>query len=369
MKVKLGIGLEKHPLFRATVVISCIATIFFLDLTTDAEIAISTMYAVIVLVSTRFYDRRGVILISATCIALTVISCSVEARGDSYAGIINSAIGVLVTSFTCYLVLKIDSTRSATQLLTETNRLRDALVGAVSHELRTPMATIIGGASILADTPSIASDPRLGLVANSIRDEAVRLNNDIQNFLDAARITSDGLRARRDWTDATDVIGAAIERLRKSLADHRLEVNYDRDLPLLYIDPRLIEQALGQVIANARKFSPPSSTIRISATVKDRQIIISVSDKGVGLTPEEKAHLAERFFRGPRHIGKISGSGLGLWIANTFVVNNGGTLEALSKGQDLGTTINITFPIVQKVRPNSGHSEQSAVAEAFYAPV
>jgi K+-sensing histidine kinase KdpD len=90
----------------------------------------------------------------------------------------------------------------------------------------------------------------------------------------------------------------------------------------------LVEQALGQIIANAAKFSPPASTIQIAAHTENQQLIISVIDKGVGLTTDEKARLAERFFRGQRHDGKISGSGLGMWIANTFIMSNGGILEA-----------------------------------------
>jgi signal transduction histidine kinase len=73
--------------------------------------------------------------------------------------------------------------------------------------------------------------------------------------------------------------------------------------------------------------------------------VISISDYGFGLTAGEKGRLGERFFRGERHIGKIAGSGLGMWIANTFIVSNGGTLEALSSGEGLGTTIRIVFPI------------------------
>jgi two-component system, OmpR family, sensor histidine kinase KdpD len=222
------------------------------------------------------------------------------------------------------------------------------LIGSVSHELRTPLASIIGGVSILAETPAVVKDQRLVSLAKGIRDEAMRLNNDIQNLLNAARITSQGLQSRRDWTDPTDIIDAAVERIRLRYPNHGIDFDLGRNLPLMHVDPVLVEQALGQIIANAAKYSPPASKIQIAATIEKLQLVISVSDEGVGLTVDEQGRLAERFFRGHRHIGKISGSGLGMWIANTFIMSSGGKLEALSPGEGQGTTIRIVFPISRR---------------------
>ena len=108
----------------------------------------------------------------------------------------------------------------------------------------------------------------------------------------------------------------------------------------------LVEQALGQVISNAAKYSPPSSTVKVAADVENWQLVITVCDEGAGLTVDERGKLTERFFRGERHIEKITGSGLGMWIANTFIMGSGGTLEALSPGEGEGTTIRIVFPIL-----------------------
>ena len=191
---------------------------------------------------------------------------------------------------------------------------------------------------------TVTKDPRLASLANGIRDEAMRLNMDIQNLLDAALITSQGLHSRRDWSDPTDVVDAAVERIRLRFPDRHIELSLSSNLPFVQIDPVLVEQALSQIIANAAKFSNCPSTIHVAANMERGQLLISVRDDGVGLSPE-KIRLSERFFRGQRHIGKISGSGLGLWIANTFVTSSGGNLEAVSAGEDQGTTIRILFPI------------------------
>jgi K+-sensing histidine kinase KdpD len=321
------------------------AAIFAADSATNLEIAVPVLYVAVVLMSVRFCDRRGVILVAAGCVALTMLSTFFTASELRQTGLINTAISILVVGLTTVLALRIESARFTAKTLIEADQLRDALIGSVSHELRTPLASILGGVSIMAEMPNVARDPRLASLATGIRDEAMRLNSDIQNLLDAALITSQGLHSRRDWTDPTDIIDAAVERMRLRYPDRRVELSLDGNLPLVLIDPVLVEQALSQIIANAAKFSAPPSTIEVSAFVKDAELLISVHDDGVGLTAEEKNKLSERFFRGPRHVGKIPGSGLGLWVANTFIVSSGGKLEATSPGESKGTTIRVVFPI------------------------
>ena len=341
--------LPNPPAKRAIILpILCVimaAGIFALDTATNLEIAVPVLYVAVVLVAVRFLEKRGVVLVSASCVALTVLSYVLTAEGVKQAGLINTGISLLAVGITTFLALKIESARFTAKTLVEADQLRDALIDSVSHELRTPLASILGGVSILADMPTVMKDPRLASLANGIRDEAMRLNSDIQNLLDAALITSKGLHSRRDWTDPTDVIDAAAERIRLRFPKRFIELSLNSNLPLIQIDPVLVEQALSQIIANAAKFSNPPSIVQVAATVENGQLLISVRDEGVGLNTEEKVRLSERFFRGQRHIGKISGSGLGLWIANTFVASSGGKLEAVSAGEDRGTTIRILFPI------------------------
>jgi len=334
------------------VTIALTVGIFVADTVSNLEIAVAVLYVAVVLMSVRFCEKRGVILVAIGCMALTVSSYFLTPAGLKQAGLINTAISLLAVGLTTYLSLAIESARNTARTLAETDQLRDALIGSVSHELRTPLASILGGVSILAETPTIIKDQRLASLANGIRVEAIRLDNDIQNLLDAARITSQGLQSRRDWTDPTDIIVAAIERTKARYPDRRIYSDLGRDLPLVKVDPVLIEQAIGQIIANAAKYSPPDSKIEISAKIEDLRLVISVRDEGVGLTFEEKGRLTERFFRGQRHAGKIAGSGLGMWIANTFVTSSEGVLEAQSAGEGQGTTIRIALPIPPQIDNN-----------------
>jgi signal transduction histidine kinase len=110
------------------------------------------------------------------------------------------------------------------------------------------------------------------------------------------------------------------------------------------VDSGLIEEACGQLLENAAKYSPSGSTISISARAEQERVILSVSDQGVGITPDEQQQLGRRSFRSERHQATIPGSGLGFWIASTFVGANGGTIEISSAGQGQGTTASIALP-------------------------
>jgi two-component system, OmpR family, sensor histidine kinase KdpD len=239
------------------------------------------------------------------------------------------------------------------KMRSETELLREALIGSVSHELRTPLASILGAATVLSQSPAVANDERLTSLASVVRDEAERLNNDIQNLLDATRISREQIKPRMEWIEPSDIINSALERRRRRLLGHKVSLDLDSNLPFIYVDPVLIEQAFAQVIDNAAKYSPPGSTITVAAKRNGHGLVLSVKDTGAGLTEQESAQLGERFFRGPRHASTISGSGLGLWIAKAFVSANGGRIEADSPGINLGTQIAIKLPVA----PNTPQQE------------
>jgi two-component system, OmpR family, sensor histidine kinase KdpD len=231
------------------------------------------------------------------------------------------------------------------KMRSETELLREALIGSVSHELRTPLASILGAATVLSQSPAVANDGRLTSLASVVRDEAERLNNDIQNLLDATRISREQIKPRMEWIEPSDIVNSALERRRRRLNGHTVALDLDSNLPFIYVDPVLIEQAFAQVVDNAAKYSPPGSTITVAAKRNGHGLVLSVHDDGVGLTDEESAQLGDRFFRGARHASTTSGSGLGLWIAKAFVSANGGKIEADSAGVNLGTTIAIKLPV------------------------
>jgi two-component system, OmpR family, sensor histidine kinase KdpD len=241
---------------------------------------------------------------------------------------------------------------SDARVRSETEALRDALIGSVSHQLRTPLVSILGAATVISRAPGNSGDPRLASLADILRDEVDRLNNDVQDLLDAALISSKGVRLDCEWIEPADIVNAAVDRRQRLIADHRIHFDIPGELPFIYVDPIMLEQALGQILDNAAKYSQPGSAITIAARTESDSVMLSVEDEGIGLVGEERTRLWERFFRGERRASNVSGSGLGLWIAKAFVTANGGQIEAFSEGADRGTLVSIRLPVREPATPN-----------------
>jgi K+-sensing histidine kinase KdpD len=226
----------------------------------------------------------------------------------------------------------------------QADALKNALVTTVSHDLRNPLVSILGAASVLEQMVEIRRDERARLLVGTVHDQAARLDRDLQNLVDAARITTGIERPNRQLTDPVDMIYAAIEQRRTQLAAHRLEVSIASDVPLVEVQSTLVENALAQLLDNAAKYSAAGSIIKIEGSVEDNWVLLSVSDEGAGLTAEEQAQVGRRSFRSERQAATVPGSGLGLWIASTFIAANGGRLSADSAGPGLGATMTIHLP-------------------------
>lgn len=246
--------------------------------------------------------------------------------------------------FVAIVTSQLASQLSEARVRARSEALRQALIDSVSHELRTPLVSILGAATVLHDAPALSANPALKELAQLVREEAERLNNDIQNLLDATRISSDGVHPKLEWIDPADIINSAIERCRTRLAHHNVTLDLATDPPLVHVDAVLVQQALVQILDNARKYSPSNSEIGISLQSSDKTINILIRDRGAGLTGAERAQIWDRFFRSERLAAVASGSGLGLWIAKEFVAANGGEMAAESEGAGRGTTITIKLP-------------------------
>jgi two-component system sensor histidine kinase KdpD len=226
---------------------------------------------------------------------------------------------------------------------------REALIGSVSHELRTPLSSILGASTVLSLAPEVTGNARLKKLASLIHQESERLNNEIENVLDASRISGDGLQARLEWAEPADFINAALQRCRNRLTGRTVEVALPDELILLRIDSVLMERVLGQILDNAAKYSPPETPICVHGHLESGQFVIAVLDQGAGLDADDRTLLGQKFFRGNRHSQVTSGLGLGFWIASAFVAVNNGTIEAVSEGVNKGMTVTVRLPLPMKV--------------------
>jgi K+-sensing histidine kinase KdpD len=222
--------------------------------------------------------------------------------------------------------------------------LRDAFHGNLSHELRSPLAAIKGSASVLETMPSIRSENQALPLVSTITDEAERLDSFIGNLLHATRVGASDIQPHLSCADPRDVVNAAVRQRSRQLAAHRLDVRFDDDLPMINVDSALVEEACGQLLENAAKYSPPGSTILVTVRPGTECVTVSIADQGAGITADERAQLGRRSFRGERHREVVAGAGLGFWIASTFIKVNNGSIDIDSEGVGRGTTASIILP-------------------------
>ncbi len=266
--------------------------------------------------------------------------------------------GVLAETNARLKRLNVETALSAARSRARADELRAALIGTVSHELRSPLASILGSASVLDRVPAIRQNEQIQSLVESVLDEAKRLDGDIQRLLDATKIAAQKVRPQQEAVDAMELIDRAVARKRRQLERHELRIDVAPDLPFVLADPMLVEQAVAQLLDNAAKYSAAGSVISIAARLEHQNVMISVTDRGSGLTTTEKALVGRRAFRGEQHRDFVPGSGLGLWIAHCLVAANGGLLEAESKGSGRGTTVS--------VRLRAEHADRLPTAEVSH---
>ncbi len=242
------------------------------------------------------------------------------------------------------------------KLSEETERLRSALLSSVSHDLRTPLASMLGSASTLRTLSHDLSKADQTELLDSIISEGERLNRYIQNLLDMTRLGHGTLKLERDWIGIDDIVDAALRRTRGLLRNHRVTRDVSPDLPLLYVHPALIEQVLINIIENAAKFTPADGEIHLAASRDDREMLITVTDEGSGIPPDQREKVFDMFFTGGESNQNKYGSGLGLAICKGMVGAHGGRIEALPGTGERGTTIAVHLPLIE---PPAADREQN----------
>ena len=230
------------------------------------------------------------------------------------------------------------------RLLTETERLRSALLSSVSHDLRTPLVSIMGSATGLASCDGALSTSDRAQLVQTILEESERLNRFVQNLLDMTRLGYGALQPNREWVDLREIVGRALKQMARSLESLRIEVRIEDDVPILHVDPILVEQVLVNVLDNAAKHSPYGGLIEIGASLEDERVSVRVSDEGPGIPAQARDTVFDVFYRVRAGDKQAAGTGLGLSICRGLVEAHGGRIEALPGPGGRGTTIAFWLP-------------------------
>ncbi len=245
-------------------------------------------------------------------------------------------------------------------------RQRDAVLANISHEFRTPLSAQLASLELLRDrllrSPE-GLDPETRDLVLSLERGSLRLTQLIDNLLESVRIESgqDSIRSRPVALD--EVIEEAVEMTAPLLAQRgqSIEVELPYPLPVVHGDAPRLTQVFVNLLANANKFAPAGSSVRVGGAVEEGRIALWVEDEGPGIPGAADSaggrSLFDRFVRlaGEGEEPESGGMGLGLWIVRSIVERHGGTVEAGAGSGGRGTRLRILLP-----RAAQGAGEETA---------
>ena len=247
--------------------------------------------------------------------------------------------------------------------LEEQERLRAEFLSLVSHELRGPLTSIRGSADTLLEAQDNLDPAEMRQFHRIIREQAGQMQGLITDLLDVARIGAGTLALHPEPSDVAALVERARIAFLSGSARHDIQVDLAADLPRVMADRRRVAQVLGNLLENAARHSPGGAAIRVEGRAAGVQVELSVSDDGVGISPERLPQLFRRFALpdGGDRADWSGGSGLGLSICKGIVEAHGGRIRAESGGLGLGARFIFTLPAVEEPEPvETGRRDGSA---------
>ena len=239
----------------------------------------------------------------------------------------------------------------------ESSRLKDEFLASLSHELRTPLNAILGYARMLRS--GVIAVDRQQKAIDTIERNATSLTQIVEDVLDVSRIVSGKIRLNVQPVDLPDVVRNAIDAVAPA-ADAkgvRIDTVLDPLASPISGDPERLQQILWNLLSNAVKFTNRGGKVQVRLERVNSHIEVTVSDTGIGISPEFLPHVFERFRQEDGGTARERGGlGLGLSIARQLTEMHGGTIEAASGGIGQGTTFRVKLPlmIVHALREDAG---------------
>jgi two-component system sensor histidine kinase SenX3 len=240
--------------------------------------------------------------------------------------------------------------------ITRTERIRNDFVANVSHELKTP----VGAISLLAEALEASPDDEDAVrrFAQRMRKEASRLAALVQDIIELSRLQGADVVHQGKAVDINEVVADAVDRSRLVAEAKNIEVRVGGrvDVPV-FGDPDLLTNAFRNLIDNAVRYSAENTKVGIGLKHKDGLVSVSVTDQGLGMSPEDQERVFERFYRADAARSRqTGGTGLGLSIVKHVVENHGGEVTLWSQ-LGKGSTFTVRLPDME-----SGLEEQDGAA-------
>lgn len=325
----LGPLLGRRPLLPALLVLLA-AAIFLADTITNLEIAVAVFYVAVVLIAVRYIDRRGVAMVAAACMTLTVLSFFLTRAGSMPAGLINCAISLVAIAVTAYLALRTAaaeaSAREAQAQLAHITRVTmlGELTASIAHELNQPLAAIVLNGNAARRWLAGGNRDEAGKAAERIVRDAERASELIKRLRGLTRKAA----GKAVWIDVNKTVVETLPLVQNEASRNHaaLRTELANGLPQIQVDPVQIQQVILNLILNALEAVKDESVHDVTVQTslgKPGEVVIAVRDSGRGLDGVQLDQLFDAFYT-----TKPDGMGMGLAISRSIVESHGGRIWA-----------------------------------------
>jgi two-component system sensor histidine kinase KdpD len=229
------------------------------------------------------------------------------------------------------------------ELWQRTEEMQKSIISSISHDLRTPLSRIMGEATHFLQEDISWDDETVRTAFQNIEHEAHRLDRFVRDLLDMSRIEGGKLKPKKVLCYIDGLIYETLEYMQPALQGRSVKMRVP-DLPPLEIDRTCIGQVVQNLLENAMHYTPVDSTIEITATTDNKQVLISVADRGPGIKPGDEERIFDKFYRSKLTHPTDTGMGLGLAICRGLVEAHGGRIWAKNRIEG-GAIFQFTLPM------------------------
>lgn len=233
------------------------------------------------------------------------------------------------------------------QKIRQANQAKSEFVSFVSHELRTPMTSIRGYAELLIKGLAGPLTQQQADFVRTVRNNAERMQVLVSDLQDISRLEAGKLWLEMEPMKLTDALENALQAVEGQIETRAQELHVDiaQGLPLICADPARLTQIMTNLLSNGSKYTPEGGEIRVRAWLEGTYVHCSVSDTGIGISPDDRARLFTKFFRSEDpEVRAQTGTGLGLCIVKNLVELQGGEMMVRSE-LGRGSTFEFTTPV------------------------
>jgi K+-sensing histidine kinase KdpD len=246
-----------------------------------------------------------------------------------------------------FLEEKADEVRQAR----EAERMRSDLMATLSHELRLPLTAIKGYSTALLLSEVGWSIEKQREFLQLIEDACENMEVMLKNILDSSLMDVSQINLELQPVRIQHLAREIVTEFQHRSESHHFIVDIPGNFPIVDADPHWIRQVFRNILDNAIKYSPESGLIVLRGEIRTQDVVISVADQGVGISPEDQIPLFEKYFRGRSSAGyHIPGTGLGLPVARAIIERHGGRIWVESKLGE-GTTLYFSLPKAKEILP------------------